>query len=220
VLLILKERLSREHPALIFAKVENQGKSDAHTVDFNLAVERLKVNAGVAINKHDERLLRDAQALRNNLEHYHVELPLTEAQNVIGRMAEFLYEFMQEELKVDLGELRRISAAIEREREEDWMRRAASYGELAENELRDLFDDTPYHPKHNPVPQEHLYCESCDEETAVIPSEDGDIGVCTNPQCREIYHVDHCMRCDTAILGSRAGSGVFCDSCYSDMQKD
>lgn len=231
MLLILKERLSREHPALIFTKVEKQGSPDAHTVDFNSAVERLKANAGVAFSERDEKMLRDAQALRNDLEHYHLELPLKKAQELIGRMAEFLYEFMKKELSVDLHDelpkdawfrlrdLSRIAAAIEREREEDWLRRAASYAELPEDELRELFDDSSYHPKHNPEPQEHFCCESCGEETVVTSMGEGDIGVCTNPQCRETYHVTHCARCGIELLCNRVDAWVLCDNCHSYIQE-
>ena len=43
VLLLLKARLSREHPALIFSKVEGVGNPEALTVGLESAIDRLKM---------------------------------------------------------------------------------------------------------------------------------------------------------------------------------
>ena len=94
VTLLLKERLSREHPYFIYKNVSNP---EGVTVDADMAIARLKSIAKVDLGDA-EKTVRELARLRNNIEHYHVSLPKQQADSVIGRVVPFLGSFVRNEL--------------------------------------------------------------------------------------------------------------------------
>ena len=223
VVLILKERLARAHPSLVFKAVEKMGVQDAVTVTFDETLNRLAVCAGVKLNRQDLDLLRGAQQTRNRLEHYAFELELKDTQRMVGQLSEFAYLFLRKELDTKLDErlpfevveriwdLRRIAEHLEEERREDWRQRAEKYSSLTDRELEELLAPTQYHPKDNPIPQQLWWCPECGQETLVTPQDD--IGVCTNAECRDVTRVSHCPRCGNVIFDE----SFFCDNCQADI---
>ena len=97
--LILKERLAREHWVLIYDKVEKPTKS--RTIDFETAVERLQAICGVGLDKYIVSLRR-LKDVRNDIEHYKVNLSGEEAAVLIGSNIPFLFEFLRDELDTTL----------------------------------------------------------------------------------------------------------------------
>lgn len=234
VLLLLKERLRKAHPSLIFKRVEDVAKEfskdDVKTVTFDEAVERLRNCANVDIPANQLAALRTAQRIRNQLEHYEVSLDLKQTQAVVGRLCEFAYFFMRDHLNESLGqhlkgevwhrvvELRGIARKLEEERLEEWRERASKYAKIPKSRLRHMKESIePYHPKHNPNPEEVRWCSECGSENVVI-TEDRDIAVCAN--CRDVSEVTSCTRCGEPVVGG----GTFCDDCQSywdhQMSKD
>jgi hypothetical protein len=220
LVLLLKERLRREHPSLIFKEVKEAGKPNAKTVDFDEVITRLEACASVAFDDKAKRTLRTAQGLRNLIEHYELTIDVRQAQAVIGDISELTCLFLRDELGVRLEDhvevevwermqdLQRISARIKEEEIAEWKARVAKYCALTDEELEALADIEPYHPKHNPDPDSFLTCPECGEET-VVQTEDGDIGVCTNKDCREVSAITFCFRC-----GERLSDGSsICDGC-------
>src|ERR1035438_2157062 len=57
ILLLLKERLRREHPSLIFVDVKDVRKPDAKTVDFDDVITRLEACAGVVLDEKAKKTL-------------------------------------------------------------------------------------------------------------------------------------------------------------------
>lgn len=231
VLLLLKERLRRAHSSLICARVEDASKDataeDVKTVAFDQAVDRLKACAAVKIADEHMRALRSAQRVRNQLEHYEVTLNLKRTQDIVGSLCEFVYVFMRDELGDDLAnhlngpvwrrvqELRGIAKALEGERAAEWRARAKSYANLSPWRLKKLRDSIePYHPKHNPDPEMIHVCPECGSESVIVT--DGDIAVCTNPECRDVIEAGSCTRCSLPVVGG----ATFCDDCqgYFDHQ--
>ncbi|MGA2635849.1 MAG: hypothetical protein ABSF16_16560 [Terracidiphilus sp.] len=220
IILLLKERLRREHPSLIFIDVKDVGKPDAKTVDFDEVVTRLETCAGVVLEERAKRTLRSARRLRNLIEHYEPTIPVEHAQAIIGNLSELAYLFMRDELDVRLEnhveaevwermqELRKIAARLKEEEIAEWKRRVAKYSALSDEELDALADLEPYHPKHNPDPDSFLECPGCGEET-MVQTEDSDIGVCTNRECREVSEITFCFRCGERLTD---GSSI-CDGC-------
>ena len=220
ILLLLKERLRREHPSLIFVDVKDVRKPDAKTVDFDDVITRLEACAGVVLDEKAKKTLRSARHLRNLIEHYELTIDVRHAQAIIGDISELAYLFLRDELNVRLEnhveaevwermqDLRRISAGIKEEEIAEWKHRVAKYSALSDEELEALADIEPYHPKHNPDPDHFLVCPECGEET-VVQTEDGDIGVCTNKDCREVSEITFCFRCGERLAD---GSNI-CDGC-------
>jgi hypothetical protein len=220
ILLVLKEKLRREHPSLIFMKVEEMAKDDSKTVDFDTTVARLIGCTDWKFNENDLRFLRSAQKLRNKIEHYHFEMNLRESETIIAKLCEFIYLFLHNELDTHLEqyleweawnrvqELRAIAAKIREEEIADWKRRAAEYEDLSPDELESLQDEHAWHPKHNPDGRGACYCPECGEEALVIVERD--IAKCTNAECGQIQEVGECWRCQEPMVGESDG---FCESC-------
>lgn len=222
LILLFKERLRQEHPSLIFVDVKDVGNPDAKTVDFDEVINRLKACAGVNLDEKAQKTLRSARRLRNLIEHYEPTINVRHVQAIIGDLSELAYLFMLDELDVRLEEhvepevwdrmqeLRRISARLKQEEIAAWKSRVARYSTLSDEELDALADLEPYHPKHNPDPDSFLQCPECGEET-LVQTEDSDIGVCTNKECREVSAITFCIRC-----GERLTDGSdLCDGCDS-----
>ncbi|MDR3792120.1 MAG: hypothetical protein P4L03_01950 [Terracidiphilus sp.] len=227
ILLLLKERLRREHPSLIFVDVKEVGSPDGKTVDFDELISRLRNCAGVEVDEKAQKTLRSARRLRNLIEHYEPTISVQHAQAIIGNLSEFAYLFMQDELNVHLEEhiesevwermqvLRRISVRLAEEEAADWRRRAEQYSVLDDEQLEALADIKPYHPRHNPDPDTFLNCPECGEET-LIQTKDKDIGICTNKECRKVSEITFCFRCGERLTD---GSNL-CGGCedYIDNQ--
>jgi hypothetical protein len=226
LILLFKERLRREHPSLIFVDVKNVGKLDEKTVDFDEVINRLRYCAGVVFDEKAWNTLRDARKLRNQIEHYEPTINVRYTQKIIGDLSEVAYIFMIDKLGVHLEEyveaeiwermqeLRRISARIKEEEIAEWKRRVAKYSALSDEDLETLADLKPYHPKHNPDPDSFLQCPECGEET-MVQTEDGDIGVCTNKDCREVSAITFCFRCGERLTDG----GSICDGCDSWIER-
>ncbi|MEM6274665.1 MAG: hypothetical protein AAF735_05430 [Myxococcota bacterium] len=226
VSLLVKERIRREHPALVFTRVEQMQKVDAHTVSFDVALERLAENAGVQLESRWKSLLSRARKERNRIEHYQFKLGLADARALISELVEFVYVFMRDHLADDLRvhveadawreieHLREIASDIEERRQKEWLSRAKKYFDLSDDELAELADIAPYHPKHNPEPEEVYNCDQCGEESLIVVERD--IAVCTNTECAEVFEVPSCLRCDAFVPTGE----LVCDYCAHMMSKD
>jgi hypothetical protein len=229
VLLLLKERLRLAHPALMFSKVEEMGHQGATTVNFDQAVKRLTCCVGVRLSHKDLAALRAGQKTRNELEHYRISIKLSEAQEVVGNLCEFVFVFLKEQLSTDLashidsdvwrrvGELRGIAKKLEAERRIEWEKRANTYIKMSAADLRRLWKERPQcEPKDNPDVPAPLWCSHCGEERVLLIDR-GDIAVCTNPECGDVVLAGRCLRCGEVIFGESEG---FCDNCNAYMSSD
>lgn len=104
-LLLLKERLRRIDPALVF---EGTGPN---TVKFAEALKRLK-NNGVVITPAHLAILWKTQKRRNEIEYYAVALGLDEAKEIIADLAAFVHSFCIDQLQFHIEE--RFRAAAQR----------------------------------------------------------------------------------------------------------
>jgi hypothetical protein len=227
VLLLLKERLSREHTSLIFAKVEEAGNEGATTVNFDQAVLRLRRIAHVDLDQQMP-ILREGQRIRNALEHYEVKLDLKQTQEIVGKLCSFVYVFMRDELGELLEkhlkpavwnrvqDLRGIAEEMVAERRRAWQKRVSHYAAISDDEVENLWRDAP-----RPAPDDGIFvfspleCPQCSQDR-VIAVEPG-LALCTNPQCKEVYHTGSCLRCSGMILEEGEG---FCPECLDYMDRD
>jgi hypothetical protein len=96
--LLLKERLKRIHPALIWENVDKYPSLNARTVTSEGAVVRLRNIGNVAFSDRDTELLRSLRVTRNAIEHYVWTTTKIEADAVVGRALEFAFHFARTEL--------------------------------------------------------------------------------------------------------------------------
>lgn len=97
--LLLKERLHREHPALIWRKVEAYPSLDAQTVTVDEAIARLDSICDVQISDEDRAAINASKRLRNSIQHFRLSVTEKEARVVIGKMLAFILDFSERELQ-------------------------------------------------------------------------------------------------------------------------
>jgi hypothetical protein len=156
--LLLKERLQREHPALIWRSVEKYPSLDAQTVSVDEAIARLDSICSVKISDEDRAAINASKRLRNSIQHFRISVTEKETKIVIGKMLAFILDFSENELAHSIrSDLRR----------DDRLRELLEFHEFyqvyykkveAEMRGRDKFTDT---------------CSQCE-----LPSYDLMTGVC------------------------------------------
>ena len=100
--LLLKERLQREHPLLIYRNIDKKVSDDAQTVGLKDAL-LLFANTGIDIPKEYIKILFDLQQRRNRIEHHRFEADESH-QRVLGQVLKFIGWFLYEHLDEDLEE--------------------------------------------------------------------------------------------------------------------
>lgn len=219
-LLILKERLRLAHASLVWADVTHMNSDSSRTVDFDQVISRLEKCALVTLSPDEKSLLKEAQSLRNKIEHYAFAMDVEKAKVLIGRLVGFLDGFIKSQLHRDLtqlvphdvwlrlSEFEQIAQRLEREYQADWDARAEKYRRYGKKRLRALANSIePYHPKHNPDPIEMIECPECGIISVLAAPSDQDIAICTNHECKGLFHLNNCERCGASTLGT------LCDNC-------
>ncbi|NOK32344.1 hypothetical protein HMI49_03900 [Corallococcus exercitus] len=137
-LLLLKERLSREHRSLIWAEIKDVDDQGKKTVDFDECLNRLHRIANVKLDDSQRKLLRRAQEHRNRIEHYAIDLNPHLAETLVAEMVEFIFVFMRDELNENLENdlpsdawgkvqrLRQVAQRLQQEEEEKEKKRLSS----------------------------------------------------------------------------------------------
>lgn len=103
--LILKERLQREHWSLIFKDIEKAGAENANTVSLEEARKRLERIAGVIIERDRWEPVEYLQKVRNNIQHFKVDLKFEAAISLVNDVIPFLTYFLRKHLEIDIKEL-------------------------------------------------------------------------------------------------------------------
>jgi hypothetical protein len=101
--LLLKERLGRVCPALIWENVDKYPSLEARTVTVDAAITRLKNICGVVFAPNDETNLRSLQKTRNAITHHEWKTTAKEAKVIVGNALSFAFSFASEELNIDLA---------------------------------------------------------------------------------------------------------------------
>lgn len=99
--LILKEKLVREHPVLVYTRIDQYPSTDAQTVTTDLAVQRLEKICGVSFDVDDKKTIDNSRKKRNAIEHFEFGIPSREAEAIIGRLLSFILRFSKENLELD-----------------------------------------------------------------------------------------------------------------------
>lgn len=100
--LLLKERLRRVHPLLIFQDLKKPISEKSMTVGIEETFARLK-NAGVNVGDAELRILRDLKQRRNQIEHFRFT-PDDSHRFILGKALRFVHDFFEKQLGSHLEE--------------------------------------------------------------------------------------------------------------------
>lgn len=149
--LLLKERLRRIHPSLIFEDVDKFPSLDARTVGADRALTRLRNIDNVQIQASDQQLVRDLRRTRNAIEHAEWHTTLPEAKAIVGAALSFAVEFARSELGRDLS--------YEFRRDDTWDQLLTELREFASAHARRLAVNA------GAAPGSLMTCEYCQQDT-------------------------------------------------------
>jgi hypothetical protein len=99
--LMLKERLKRIHPSLLWESVDKYPNLNARTITAEGAMTRLVNIGGLKFEPTDIELIRSLRATRNAIEHHAWTTTKQEADAIIGKALEFTLHFSKSELAYD-----------------------------------------------------------------------------------------------------------------------
>ena len=99
--LLLKERLRRIHPSLIWEDVDKYPKLDARTVGVDRAIHRLEHVGGIFISTVDTKIIKSLRDTRNAIEHFGWQTDRQEADIIIGQGLSFAIQFARLNLDRD-----------------------------------------------------------------------------------------------------------------------
>lgn len=218
MLLLLKERLKRVRPSLVFDCEADAGIPGAKTTDYHETCRRLEKH-GIVIDPTKRAILDRVRIIRNAIEHYHVELKLKESREVIGEMVSFIHEFCLNELGIFIEDkLSRKALDRFHDLEEvtgnvtEFMVKDAEYwAEADEKYFRNFEESYAAMPpgellRHASVGGARLAeCPRCNENSLLYL----EVGACVNSECRATFQLDTCRYCYATTF---KGTGV-CDAC-------
>ncbi|MCP5144044.1 MAG: hypothetical protein H6978_04400 [Gammaproteobacteria bacterium] len=99
--LLLKERLRRIHPSLIWENVDKYPSLESRTVGVEQAIIRLKRIGNIEISDADTSLIRSIRNTRNAIEHFKWQTTKSEALSIIGNGLGLCAHFSKEHLGYD-----------------------------------------------------------------------------------------------------------------------
>lgn len=100
--LLLKERLRRIHPSLLWENVDKYPSLEARTVTIDQAMVRLRRIGNVQLSESDVSILRSLRNTRNAIEHFYWRTTRNEAQFIIANGLWWAIRFAREHLGIDL----------------------------------------------------------------------------------------------------------------------
>lgn len=99
--LLLKERLHRVHPVLIWENVDKFPSLSARTVTVDTAINRLVRIGGLQFQDGDFELITSLRDTRNAIEHYAWKTTKSEADRIVGQALGFALHFARDELRYE-----------------------------------------------------------------------------------------------------------------------
>lgn len=240
-LLLLKERLSRHMPELIYKgklseikkKLAGNGKEKEipNTVDFDEALERLEIGPKVVFSEKDLKIIRNMQSFRNQFEHFEISANKHQLWSIVSGFLIIVDNFLVKELQINietsagsqelLNKIQSIETVwqrIQKQRKEEWQieteEKLDKFIEDQKNIL-DEFRQEHYISKGYFVP--FTLCPNCGSETLIISGEYS--GICANSECNSIFPITKCKRCYEPTIGFDWEFN-FCDDCNERFDKE
>jgi hypothetical protein len=195
--LLLKERLARIHPALIFRNVDAATFRGEQTVPLAKLPQRLS-NFGVEIRAQDAKLVGKFAEWRNQIVHHMPSFDAKVAESQLPQLLDFLAAFLRNELHTLLEEFlpkrmfKTVGVLLK-----EWERVVEQARAQAQKEGNILSEP----------------CPACGA-TAVLCLRNEKRVFCHLCEAKH-YHYDHCTECGRQTVSSFAhfDEGNWCDSC-------
>jgi hypothetical protein len=216
-LLILKEKLSRHLPELIYkgdlsaVREKLKNSSFPKTIDFGELLYRLEIGPRIQFPAAELQIMRRMQDLRNAFEHASVEVNKYEMWKVISGFLDIADNFLIRELQIDLQENAKMKKLVNKIRKIDsvWKRVEVKWKENIREELDLKLDRFRVNKKEiiQNIQLEQsdpdsdwtqlIGCDDCCEESLIT---EGDYsGVCIS--CEATGSITHCIRCNEPVTG-------------------
>jgi hypothetical protein len=228
-LLLLKERLYRHMPELIFtgkiADVRLKLKNKVpHTVDLDEALERLEIGPRVTFTEGEIQTIRKMREFRNQFEHYQVSVNKYEVWSVVSAFLGLIDKFLVQELQINIeqstenliliGKIHQIEAIwsrIEKQRIVYWSEGVnEKLAEFQTNRDEILADLDHTYLREKGAFDMFINCPECYEETLIASGEYA--GICSNKECESTYPLTGCDGCGIRTTGF-SWEFVLCDEC-------
>jgi hypothetical protein len=233
-LLLLKERLSRHLPELIFKGRVNEVKQKLsagktpNTVDLDEALERLEIGPKVMFSEDELKVIRTVQDIRNQFEHYKVSINRYLLWKNISKFLELIDKFLIDELQINIEAspesidlqqkiqtIDSIRKRVEQQRRKEWNEDVQSRLKIFKRKSNQVIKELELEyrvSKGADFP--FTTCPDCYQETLIISGEFE--GICTNPDCNSVSPLTECSRCGEVMPGFSWDFG-FCESCQEWM---
>lgn len=235
-LLLLKERLSRHLPELIFKGKFNEVKNKIssgmtpNTIDLDEALERLEICPKVTFSKDEIEVIRTLQKIRNQFEHYKVSINRDHLWENISKFLELIDKFLVNELQISIegspesSKLRKkiytidsIRKRIEQKRREEWSQDIQlRFKKFKRNRVKILRNLEKEYIENKGADHTFTTCPDCYQETLIIHGEFE--GICSNSECNSVNPLTYCSRC-AAIMPGFWWNFYFCEYCQGWMEE-
>ncbi|MEH2294929.1 hypothetical protein [Nostoc sp.] len=235
-LLLLKERLSRHLPELIFKGRVNEVKQKIssgktpNTIDLDEALERLEIGPKVIFSKDELEVIRTVQDIRNQFEHYKFSTNRYGLWTNISKFLELIDRFLVNELQINIEasseslELQKkihtidsIWKRIEQTRRQEWNQDIQFRLKKFKRKRKDIIKEIEKEYRTNKgIDFPFTICPDCYQETLIILGEFE--GICSNSECNSVNPLTECGRCGGVMTGF-SWNFSFCDSCSEWMNE-
>jgi molecular chaperone GrpE (heat shock protein) len=237
-ILLLKERLSRHMPELIFqgrmddVRRKLSNGNELNTVNLDEALERLEIGPQVTFSESDCNLIRKVQKYRNRFEHYKCSANKFEINKVVIEFISLIDNFLINELNIDINsdavnttpEIREKVIRIESVYNRIIKNRIDEIDKLGEEKLErfqenreDILEELDReHWREKGCIDITAYCPECDEETLIIYGEF--TGVCSNEECNSYSSLKNCDRCGEMMAGYE-WEHEYCENCNDEIER-
>lgn len=237
-LLLLKEKLSRHMPELIF-----QGKMDEvrkklsagkelNTVNLDEALERLEIGPQVTFSESQCEVIRKVQKYRNRFEHYKFSVDEIEIKKIVIEFINLIDIFLIKELNIDISsdsvnttpeireKVRRIESVYKRiidNRKYELAKLGEEKLERFQDAREDILEELQqeYWRGESSI-DTTMICPECGEDTLIVY---GDFtGVCHNKECNSYSSLKSCNICGQMMEGYE-WEDEYCDNCNDEMKR-
>jgi hypothetical protein len=198
--LVLKERLRRIHPSLIYSNIDAKSFRREQTISLNKLPQRL-LNLGVHLDPQEAEIVRTFAEWRNQIVHHMPSFDEKAADRQLPQLLNFLAVFLRRELGTPLEDFlpktlyRTVSDLLH-----EWERVVQNACAKAEAEGSVLLEVCPDCGAAGVLclrDEKRVFCHLCGTQQ---------------------YHYDRCTQCgrQTMIRFSRFDEGNYCGRCIDD----